>query len=173
MHHRDLLIRYWTCSILLTSVIMLFFKAPWTWCTGLIAILISPLRGAYNNTLSGNDMYWECLLNSAMTGQKTFQSTWKSTSYINENFLTFNKQTDRFNLNVAAGTSVQTEVGRGNEVVVNCYLFHLPMGCTCYTLFQNRSISITITQNRSSFPVSGACLSVTSTGTTLTLTGRG
>lgn len=93
------------------------------------------VRGGYNLTNASTDMFWN--LNSQLgylRGQKTFQSSWKSTSYLNENFLTFNRQTSKYNLNVVGGVSWQKNIlltsvlgGEGLPIPTGNGLYLLPL----------------------------------------------
>ena len=132
------------------------------------------VRGAYNNTSSTNDMYWGYKTELGYDrGQKTFQSTWRTASYINENFFTFNKNTKDFTLNIVVGSSVQTENARGTELGGELLSVPSDNGLYLLPLYQNRSIPVT--NYSKSFLVSGfgrASFSYLNRYL-LTLTGRG
>jgi len=66
------------------------------------------VRGAYNTTDANTDQFWSNKTQLGyLRGQKTFQTTWKSLSYLNENFLTYSKSSNRYALNVVGGFSWQ------------------------------------------------------------------
>ncbi|WP_242155563.1 SusC/RagA family TonB-linked outer membrane protein [Aestuariivivens sediminis] len=99
------------------------------------------VRTAYNRTFSANDSYWNNLTAFGYDAkQRTFQSDWRTNSYINENFLTYNKNTEDFNINVVVGNTLQKEDGRG--AVLNAENLSIPTnnGLFLIPLYQNISI---------------------------------
>jgi TonB-linked SusC/RagA family outer membrane protein len=112
------------------------------------------VRGAYNNIASNNDMYWGLQTELGYDrGQKAFRSTWNTKSYINENFLTFNKNTSQYNLNVVVGTTVQKELSQGGTL--GGELLPIPSDNGLYLIPLYKNISIPTTSEVSSLLLSG------------------
>lgn len=102
------------------------------------------VRGAYNNGFSGNDMYWGYETSLGYDrGQKTNQSTWKTTTYINENFVTFNRNRGDYTLNAVAGASFQFDDARGSQLGGELLSVPSDNGLYLLPLYQNRSIPVT------------------------------
>lgn len=112
------------------------------------------VRGAYNNAASANDMYWGLQTELGYDrGQKAFRSTWNSKSYINEDFITFNKNTSQYNLNVVVGTTVQKELAEGGTL--GGELLPIPSDNGLYLIPLYKNISIPTTNEASSLLLSG------------------
>lgn len=69
------------------------------------------VRGAYNTSDASTDQFWsnETQL-GYLRGQKAFRTTWKSRAFLNENFLTYAKNTSTYSLNVVGGVSWQKSI---------------------------------------------------------------
>lgn len=101
-------------------------------------------RGAYTNTTSNNDQYWGLQTERGYDyGQQTFQSTWNSFSFINENFLTFNQSFGKFNVNAVTGLSAQTENARGTVLSANQLPVPTENGLYLLPLYKNINIPLT------------------------------
>ncbi len=112
------------------------------------------VRGAYNGGTSLNDMYWSNNTELGYDrGQKTFQSTWRTESYINEDFVTFNKTAGDLNVNAVAGSSFQFENARGTELGGELLSVPTDNGLYLLPLYANRSVPVT--NYAKSFLVSG------------------
>lgn len=99
------------------------------------------VRTGYNRTFSANDSYWNNLTAFGFDArQRTFQSDWRTNTYINENFLTYNKNTKDFNANVVVGNTFQKDDGRG--AILNAENLSIPSdnGLFLLPLYQNISI---------------------------------
>lgn len=98
------------------------------------------VRGAYNRTFSSNDMYWNLLTAVGFdNNQRTFQSTWRTNTYINENFLTFNESNENFNLNLVVGNTFQKEDGQGTTILANGLDIPTDNGLYLLPLYRNIS----------------------------------
>jgi TonB-linked SusC/RagA family outer membrane protein len=98
------------------------------------------VRGAYNSGLSANRSYWNNLTAQGFdSGQKTYQSDWKTESYINENFLTFTKNKNDINLNIVAGNTFQKEIGEGTSLLATGLSIPSNNGLYLLSLYKNIS----------------------------------
>ncbi|MHB1105980.1 MAG: SusC/RagA family TonB-linked outer membrane protein [Lutibacter sp.] len=99
------------------------------------------VRGAHNSSFSANDSYWNNLTAFGYDArQRTFQSDWRTNSYINENFLTFNKNTEDFNINIVVGNTFQKEDARGGTLNASNLSIPSDNGLFLLPLYQNISI---------------------------------
>lgn len=93
------------------------------------------VRGGLNGTHSSNNIYWNGNTQLGyLRGQKTFQSSNTRVSYLNEDFLTFNKRIKKLDINLVGGVSWQKNVlktcvlgGEGLAIPSDNGLYLLPL----------------------------------------------
>jgi TonB-linked SusC/RagA family outer membrane protein len=102
------------------------------------------VRGGYNNTQSNNDQYWGLQTEQGYdNGQQTFQSTWNTSTYINEDFLTFNKSVGKFHSNVVVGVSAEKDDSRGTTLSANQLPIPTDNGLYLLPLYKNINLPVT------------------------------
>lgn len=98
------------------------------------------VRGAYNSALSANKSYWNNLTERGWDNrQETYQSDWKTESFINENFLTFTKTVKDININIVVGNTFQKENGEGTVLSASNLSIPSDNGLYLFSLYKNIS----------------------------------
>jgi len=99
------------------------------------------IRAGYNGTSSTNQSYWNNLTAVGFdSNQRTYQSDWVTNSYISENFFTYNKNLNDFNINVVLGNTFQKENGLGTEISAENLSIPSENGLFLLSLYKNVAI---------------------------------